>query len=26
MVKEIQEDWDVATDGKETFIYMFEEA
>jgi len=26
MVKEIQEDWDVATDGKETFLYMFEEA
>jgi len=26
MVKEIQEDWDVATDGRETFLYMFEEA
>jgi len=26
MVKEIQEDWDVATDGRETFLYMFEKA
>jgi len=26
LVKKIQEDWDVATDGKETFLYMFEEA
>jgi len=26
MVKEIQEDWDVVTDGRETFLYMFEEA
>jgi len=26
MVKEKQEDWDAATDGRETFLYMFEEA
>jgi len=26
MVKKIQEGWDVATDGIETFLYMFEEA
>jgi len=26
MVKEIQEDWDAATDGRETFLYIFEEA
>jgi len=26
MVKEIQEDWDAAIDGRETFLYMFEEA
>jgi len=26
MVKGIQEDWDAATDGRETFLYMFEEA
>ena len=25
MAKRIQEDWDSATDGRETFIYMFEE-
>jgi len=26
MVKEIQEDWDADTDGREIFLYMFEEA
>jgi len=26
MVKKIQEDMDDATDGRETFLYMFEEA
>jgi len=25
MVKRIQEDWDSATDGRETFLYMFKE-
>jgi len=23
MVKKIQEDWDMAIDGRETFLYMF---
>jgi len=26
MAMKIQEDWDGATDGRETFLYMFEEA
>jgi len=26
MTKKIQEDWDVATDGRETFLYMFQKA
>ena len=26
MAKKIQEDWDAATDGRETFLYMFQEA
>jgi len=26
MAKKIQEDWDPATDGRETFLYMFKEA
>ena len=25
MAKRIQEDWDSATDGRETFLYMFKE-
>jgi len=23
MAKKLQEDWDIATDGRETFLYMF---
>jgi len=26
MARKIQEDWDSATDGRETFLYMFKNA